>query len=92
MKGSSLGYLLKTGFKNVYMNRLMSLASIGVLVACLMLIGSAILLSLNMQVIVGAVEDENEMVAFLDMDLSDSQIREIGSEIEKIPEVSEAIF
>ena len=57
MKGSSLGYLLKTGFKNVYMNRLMSLASIGVLVACLMLIGGAVLLSLNMQVIVGAVED-----------------------------------
>ena len=47
MKGSSMGYLLKTGFKNVYMNRLMSFASIGVLVACLMLIGSAVLLSLN---------------------------------------------
>ena len=92
MKGSSLGYLLKTGFKNVYMNRLMSLASIGVLVACLMLIGSAILLSLNMQVIVGAVEDENEMVAFLDMDLSDSQVREIGSQIEQIPEVAESVF
>ena len=44
MKGSSLGYLLKTGFKNVYMNRLKSIASIGVLVACLMLIGSAVLL------------------------------------------------
>ena len=77
MKGSSLGYLFKTGFKNVYMNRLMSLASIGVLVACLMLIGGAVLLSLNMQVIVGAVEDENEMVAFLDMDLSDSQVKQI---------------
>ena len=77
MKGSSLGYLFKTGFKNVYMNRLMSLASIGVLVACLMLIGGAVLLSLNMQVIVGAVEDENEMVAFLDMDLSDSQGRRL---------------
>ena len=45
MKGSSLGYLLKTGFKNVYMNRLMSFASIGVLVACLMLILSLIHIS-----------------------------------------------
>lgn len=92
MKSSSMGYLLKTGFKNVYMNRLMSFASIGVLVACLMLIGSAIMLSLNMQAIVGAVEDENEMVAFLDMDLPDSQIREIGEEIEEIPEVAQAVF
>ena len=81
MKGSSMGYLLKTGFKNVYMNRLMSFASIGVLVACLMLIGSAVLLSLNMQVIVGAVEDENEMVAFLNMDVSDEQAKQIGEEI-----------
>ena len=92
MKGSSLGYLFKTGFKNVYMNRLMSLASIGVLVACLMLIGGAVLLSLNMQVIVGAVEDENEMVAFLDMDLSDSQVKQIGQEIADIPEVEESYF
>ena len=92
MKGSSLGYLLKTGFKNVYMNRLMSLASIGVLVACLMLIGGAVLLSLNMQVIVGAVEDENEMVAFLDMDLSDNQVKQIGQEIADIPEVEESYF
>lgn len=92
MKGSSMGYLLKTGFKNVYMNRLMSFASIGVLVACLMLIGGAVLLSLNMQVIVGAVENENEMVAFLDMDVSDAQIREIGKEIEQIPEIAEIIF
>ena len=82
MKGSSLGYLLKTGFKNVYMNRLMSFASIGVLVACLMLIGSAVLLSLNMQVIVGAVEDENEMVAFLDMDVSDDQARQVAHHAE----------
>lgn len=92
MKGSSLGYLFKTGFKNVYMNRLMSLASIGVLVACLMLIGGAVLLSLNMQVIVGAVEDENEMVAFLDMDLSDSQVKQIGQEIADIPEVEGSYF
>ena len=72
------------------MNRLMSLASIGVLVACLMLIGGAVLLSLNMQVIVGAVEDENEMVAFLDMDLSDSQVKQIGQEIADIPRSKKA--
>lgn len=92
MKGSSMGYLLKTGFKNVYMNRLMSFASIGVLVACLMLIGSAVLLSMNMQAIVGAIEDENEMVAFLDMDVSDEQAEQIGEKIAQIPEVAESYF
>ena len=60
MKGSSLGYLLKTGFKNVYMNRLMSFASTGDLVACLMLIGTAILLSLNKPCVIRAGMDANE--------------------------------
>ena len=92
MKGSSLGYLMKTGFKNVYMNRLMSFASIGVLVACLMLIGSAILMSLNMQSIVGAVEEENEMVAFLDMNIDDDAAKQIGNQIEAIPEVADTRF
>lgn len=92
MRGSSLGYLLKTGFKNVYANRLMSFASIGVLVACLMLIGSAILFSLNVQILVGAVEDQNELVVFLDMEEDESSIRRIGEEISQIPQVEECIF
>ena len=57
-----------------------------------MLIGSAVLLSLNMQVIVGAVEDENEMVAFLNMDVSDEQAKQIGEEIKNIPEIEEYYF
>ncbi|WP_312640558.1 hypothetical protein [Hydrogenoanaerobacterium sp.] len=45
MRGSSFGYLLKDGSKNVWVNRLMSLASIGVLTVCMLLIGSSVLLS-----------------------------------------------
>ena len=41
MRTSSLGYLIKEGAKNVFHNRLMSLASVGVLTACLILIGGA---------------------------------------------------
>lgn len=89
MIGSSFGYLLKTGFKNVYMNRLMSFASIGVLAACLMLIGSAILLSMNVQVLVGAVEDQNEVVAFMDLESSESEQRQVGDELAKIEGIAE---
>ena len=39
MRGSSFGYLIKEGAKSVYANRLMSFASIGTLVACMLLIG-----------------------------------------------------
>ena len=43
MKGSSFGYLIKEGAKSIYANRLMSFASIGTLVACMLLIGASML-------------------------------------------------
>lgn len=39
------GYLLKEGFKNVWSNRIMSIASVCVLISCLILTGAAELLA-----------------------------------------------
>ena len=47
MKWSSFKYLVKQGWHSMVANRLMTLASIGVLVACLMITGVAALLSVN---------------------------------------------
>ena len=44
----SMGYLLKEGLKSLWKNRTMSIASIGVLISCLLLTGIAMLLSLNL--------------------------------------------
>ena len=66
MKGSSFSYLIKEGARNIWVNRMMSLASIGILVSCMLLIGSAILLSINLNGMVSYVENQNEMVAFLE--------------------------
>lgn len=92
MKGSSLGYLLRTGFKNVYMNRLMSFASIGVLVACLMLIGSAILFSLNVRSIVGAIEEQNEMVAYMPSGTTDREAKVMLNKIESFEDVAKCVY
>lgn len=43
---NSFGYLVKEGLHNIRANRQMSVASIGVLIACMVLIGGALLLSL----------------------------------------------
>ena len=45
MKLGSIKYLTKEGFKGAWANRLMSLASVGVLVACMVIIVLAILIS-----------------------------------------------
>ncbi len=65
MKFSSFKYLTKEGFRNTWANRLMSLASIGVLVACMVVIGLAVLISENVDLALGNLEKQNVVMAYM---------------------------
>ncbi|HHW46485.1 MAG TPA: ABC transporter permease [Clostridiales bacterium] len=64
MKLRSIKYLTFEGLKNIWVNRLMSIASIGVLVACMIIIGIAIVLSLNVNVALGNLEQQNVVMVY----------------------------
>lgn len=66
MRGSSFQYLIKEGARNIYANKQMSVASIGVLVACMLLIGASVLFSMNVNSFVGYTEQQNEVAVFLE--------------------------
>ena len=68
---NSFFYLVKQGFKNLWNNRLMSLASIGVLVSCMLLIGAAALLAVNVSSVVDELEDQSEAIVYLDDNTTD---------------------
>lgn len=89
MRGSSFGYLLKEGARNITMNAMMSLASIGVLVSCLLLIGSSVMFSLNVKSIVGYVESQNEVVAFVLEGLDEEAMARLDDEIRGIGNISQ---
>lgn len=74
---NSFFYLVNQGFKNLWNNRLMSLASIGVLVSCMLLIGAATLISVNVSSIVDAVEDQSEAIVYLEDGLDDAAVEEV---------------
>ena len=65
MKLSSIRYLIKEGFKGAWANRLMSLASVGVLVACMVVIGLAILISENVTLAIGNLEKQNVVMVYM---------------------------
>lgn len=65
MKMGSMKYLVGEGVKNTWVNRLMSLASVGVLVACMVIIGLAILISENVNKAVGNLEQQNVLMAYM---------------------------
>lgn len=64
MKLRSVTYLSKEGVKNLWANRLMTIASVGVLTACMVLIGLAILISLNLNQALGDLQQQNVIRAF----------------------------
>jgi len=90
MKGFS--YLAKEGFKNVWNNRIMSIASVCVLVSCLVLTGAATLLSVNVSNVVDSVGQSNETTVYIDDNYSKLEAVYIGKEIEKIDNVVSAEF
>ena len=89
---SSFGYLIKEGFINLAHNRLMSLASIGVLISCLVLTGSAVMLTVNVSNIVDSVGDTNVTKVFLDDNMTKLEAVYKGKEIDNVPNVAEVQF
>lgn len=65
MKIGSIRYLVKEGIKNTWTNRLMTVASVGVLVACMVIIGLALLISENVSRAIGNLEQQNVVMAYM---------------------------
>ena len=82
MKLASAKYLVGEGFKNTWTNRLMSLASVGVLVACMVVIGLALLISENVSKAIGNLEQQNVVMAYME----DYSWALYGSDEEKAPQ------
>ncbi len=89
---SSLGYLIKEGIKSVWNNRIMSIASVCVLTSCLILTGSAILLSMNVAQVVESVGDSNETTVYLNDNVSGVEAAYIGKDLQKIQNIDTVEF
>ena len=92
MRPSSFGYLCKQGAKNVFINRMMSFACIGVMTACLLLIGFAISLSKNITSMVNYVEGQNEIVAFVREGVTEERCQELLTELSGMDNVAEVRY
>ncbi len=65
MKMGSVRYLVKEGFKNTWVNRLMTIASVGVLMACMVIIGLALLITENVDKAVGNLAEQNVVMVYM---------------------------
>ena len=89
---SKFFYLLKEGFKGIFTHRLMSFASVTIITACLLIMGSFSLLSINIDSMIADLENDNQILAFVDETLSDEQAGAIQQEIAGLPNVTSVTF
>jgi cell division transport system permease protein len=92
VKGHVIRYLIREGCRNTWQNRLMALASVGVLVCCLMLTGFAYLIYVNVEQMFQNAYEQNVVAVYLDTSLADYQVERIGRQLEKIDNVDDIRF
>ncbi len=89
---NSIGYLIRQGFSSIWKNRLMSFASICVLMVSLLFIGLSILTGMNVNRIVKDIEKTNEILIYLDNDITDEEIEIIQQKLMMLDNISSINF
>lgn len=92
MKGTSLKYLTHEGFRNVWVNRLMSLASVTVLMACLIIMGAGIMIFFNINTLLDSVQSQNVVMVYVADDATEDETAQIGSSLNNIGNIESCEF
>ena len=92
MRINNVGYLIKEGIRGIFLHGFMSFAAVCVTVACLLIVGGFSCLSYNIGVMVEDLNKTNEILVYVDENLSDAQARSVGTVINKVDNVYRATF
>ncbi len=92
MKHNNLRYLTREGIKNIGVNRLMSFASIAVLMSCLVMIGCAVLLYFNIDSLLHSIESQNVIMVFVEKEADEKTVSQVQKELEALDNVENVTF
>ena len=83
----SIIFLIKTAFKNVFKNWLLTIASISILSVCLIVLGSVMLIVGNINLFIDEIGDESQIVLFIEEDLTVDEITQISDRLHSISNI-----
>ena len=92
MRISTFGYVGKQGVKNIWRNKMFSLASIATMSACIFLFGLFFSIIVNFQYIIKTAEEGVAITVFFDEDATDSEKKAIGEALESREDVAEVKY
>ena len=86
------GYYLSEGFHSIFTHGFMSFAAVCMIVACLLIMGSFTLLAVNLDNMLGDLENENEILAYVNEDYTREQALALRDDLAQVPNVSQLEF
>ena len=92
MKINNIGYLLKEGLRGIFLHGFMSFAAVCVTVACLLIVGSFACLTYNINIMVEDLNKTNEILVYIDENLSDAEAKSVGTKLNGITNVHQSRF
>ena len=88
----NFGYFVHEGLSNMFSHGFMSFAAIGITVACLLIMGTFSLVAVNANALLADLEQENEILAFIEEDCTDQQIKALEKTLGAVPNVTSVTF
>ena len=85
-------YFAHEGLSNMFSHGFMSFAAIGITVACLLIMGTFTLVAVNANQLLRDLEQENEILAYVDDSYDETQARALQKKLQSIPNVASAAF
>ena len=92
MRLNRSGYLIREGFRSIGTHGFMSFATVTIIMACLIIMGSVTLLSLNIDRLINSLENQNEVVAFVDENYTEDSARALQGAVEEIENIGSVQF
>ena len=83
---------VKEAFRGIYKHGLMSFASVTILAACMIIIGSVLLIVANLNTFVDQLQDQNEIVVFVNDGVSVADTEKMGEELENMANIESVQF
>ena len=85
-------YFFHEGLSNMFSHGFMSFAAIGITVACLLIMGTFTLVAVNANGLLMDLEQENEILAYVDETYTTTQAKALQRKLEAIPNVASATY
>lgn len=92
MRLRSLKYLLKQGVSGLWSNRINSFASLCVITISLMMVGISVLISININNMIGSIESRNEVTVVISDGTPENNVNLLGQQLGENPNIFEVTF